>query len=163
MAARVSRTTGFVLIAYAFLVTMLGATLPTPLYPLFSQRYSLGELMVTVIFAAYAFGVIAGLLAFGELSDVIGRKPVLLAGLVLAAVSAFLFVFADSLVPIFAGRVISSAPGAGERPAAAISPAPAASERAGGSARGLCARCGGRLWKLCRRGRLQRGCAGLSR
>ena len=107
MAARVSRTTGFVLIAYAFLVTMLGATLPTPLYPLFSQRYSLGELMVTVIFAAYAFGVIAGLLAFGELSDVIGRKPVLLAGLVLSAVSAFLFVFADSLVPIFAGRVIS--------------------------------------------------------
>jgi MFS family permease len=107
VAARVSRTTGFVLIAYAFLVTMLGATLPTPLYPLFSQRYSLGELMVTVIFAAYAFGVIAGLLAFGELSDVIGRKPVLLAGLILSAVSALLFLFADSLVPIFAGRVIS--------------------------------------------------------
>ena len=107
MPARVSRTIGFVLIAYAFLVTMLGATLPTPLYPLFSERYSLGELMVTVIFAVYAFGVIAGLLAFGELSDVIGRKPVLLAGLVLSAVSALLFVFADSLALIFAGRVIS--------------------------------------------------------
>jgi len=103
----VSRTLGFVLIAYAFLVTMLGATLPTPLYPLFAQRYSFGELMVTVIFAVYAFGVIAGLLAFGELSDVIGRKPVLLAGLVLSAVSAFLFVIADSLAPIFAGRVVS--------------------------------------------------------
>ena len=107
MAAPVSRTLGFVLIAYAFLVTMLGATLPTPLYPLFAQRYSFGELMVTVIFAVYAFGVIAGLLAFGELSDVIGRKPVLLAGLVLSAVSAFLFVIADSLAPIFAGRVVS--------------------------------------------------------
>ena len=107
MATRVSRTIGFVLIAYAFLVTMLGATLPTPLYPLFSERYSLGELMVTVIFAVYAFGVIAGLVAFGELSDVIGRKPVLLAGLVLSAVSALLFVFADSLALIFAGRVIS--------------------------------------------------------
>jgi MFS family permease len=107
VAAPVSRTIGFVLIAYAFLVTMLGATLPTPLYPLFAQRYSFGELMVTVIFAVYAFGVIAGLLAFGELSDVIGRKPVLLAGLVLSAVSAFLFLFADSLAPIFAGRVAS--------------------------------------------------------
>jgi MFS family permease len=107
VAVQVSRTIGFVLIAYAFLVTMLGATLPTPLYPLFSQRYSFGELMVTVIFAAYAFGVIAGLLAFGELSDVIGRKPVLLAGLILSAVSAVLFLFADSLAPIFAGRVVS--------------------------------------------------------
>ena len=107
MAVPVSRTIGFVLIAYAFLVTMLGATLPTPLYPLFAQRYSFGELMVTVIFAVYAFGVIAGLLAFGELSDVIGRKPVLLAGLVLSAVSALLFVFADSLAPIFVGRVVS--------------------------------------------------------
>jgi MFS family permease len=103
----VSRAAGFVLIAYAFLVTMLGATLPTPLYPLFEQRYSFGTLMVTLIFAVYAFGVIAALLAFGELSDQVGRKPVLVAGLLLSALSAFLFVFADSLTPIFAARVVS--------------------------------------------------------
>jgi MFS family permease len=103
--AVVSRNTGFVLVAYAFLVTMIGTTLPTPLYPLFEQRYSFGELMVTVIFAVYAFGVIAGLLVFGNLSDEIGRKPVLLVGLAFSAISAFLFVFAGSLAPIFAGRV----------------------------------------------------------
>jgi MFS family permease len=105
--AVVSRNTGFGLIAYAFLVTMIGTTLPTPLYPLFEQRYSFGELMVTVIFAVYALGVIAGLLVFGNLSDEIGRKPVLLTGLAFSAISAFLFVFAGSLVPIFAGRVVS--------------------------------------------------------
>jgi MFS family permease len=103
----VSRTAGFVIVAYAFLVTMLGATLPTPLYPLFEQRYSFGTLMVTLIFAVYAFGVIAALLAFGELSDAVGRKPILVAGLLLSALSAFLFVLADSLLPIFAGRVVS--------------------------------------------------------
>jgi MFS family permease len=103
----VSRTAGFVIVAYAFLVTMLGATLPTPLYPLFEQRYSFGTLMVTVIFAAYAFGVIAALLAFGELSDAVGRKPILVAGLLLSALSALLFVLADSLLPIFAGRIVS--------------------------------------------------------
>ena len=102
-----SRTAGFVIVAYAFLVTMLGATLPTPLYPLFEQRYSFGTLMVTLIFAVYAFGVIAALLAFGELSDAVGRKPILVAGLLLSALSAFLFVLADSLLPIFAGRVVS--------------------------------------------------------
>ena len=103
----VSRNVGFVLVAYAFLATMIGTTLPTPLYPLFEQRYSFGELMVTVIFAVYAFGVIAGLLVFGNLSDEIGRKPVLLTGLAFSAASAFLFVFAGSLVPIFAGRIVS--------------------------------------------------------
>ena len=103
----VSRNVGFVLVAYAFLATMIGTTLPTPLYPLFEQRYSFGELMVTVIFGVYAFGVIAGLLVFGNLSDEIGRKPVLLIGLAFSAASAFLFVFAGSLVPIFAGRIAS--------------------------------------------------------
>ncbi len=107
MRAVVSRDTGFGLVAYAFLVTMIGTTLPTPLYPLFEQRYSFGELMVTVIFAVYAFGVIAGLLVFGNLSDEIGRKPVLLTGLAFSAISAFLFVFAGSLVAIFAGRIVS--------------------------------------------------------
>jgi MFS family permease len=101
------RGLGFVLVAYAFLVTMMGTTLPTPLYPLFEQRYSFGELMVTVIFAVYAFGVIAGLLAFGNLSDEIGRKPVLLLGLAFSVLSALLFLFAGSLVPIFLGRIAS--------------------------------------------------------
>jgi MFS family permease len=107
MRLTVGRSAGFVLVAYAFLVTMIGTTLPTPLYPLFEARYSFGELMVTVIFAVYAFGVIAGLLAFGNVSDEIGRKPVLSAGLAFSALSAFLFVFAGSLAPIFAGRVAS--------------------------------------------------------
>ena len=102
-----SRTTGFYLTAYAFFVAMLGTTLPTPLYPLFQQRYSFSELLVTVIFAIYAFGVIAGLLVFGNLSDKLGRKPLLLLGLALSAVNALLFLFAGSLLPIYAARVIS--------------------------------------------------------
>jgi MFS family permease len=103
----VSRRFGFALAAYAFLVTMLGTTLPTPLYPLFEQRYSFGELQVTVIFAVYAFGVVAGLILFGNLSDELGRKPPLLLGLALSAVSALLFLFAGSLVPIYVARVVS--------------------------------------------------------
>jgi MFS family permease len=99
--------TGFLLASTAFFVAMLGTTLPTPLYPLFEQRYSFGPLLVTVIFAIYAFGVIAGLILFGNLSDRIGRKPVLLVGLALSASSALLFLFADSLAPIYVGRVVS--------------------------------------------------------
>src|SRR4051795_10424044 len=107
MRVAAGRRVGFFLVAYAFLITMVGTTLPTPLYPLFEQRYSFGELTVTVIFAVYAFGVIAGLLAFGNLSDEIGRKPVLLLGLAFSAISALLFLFAGSVVPIYLGRILS--------------------------------------------------------
>ena len=99
--------TGFVLAAVAFFVAMLGTTLPTPLYPLFEQRYGFESLQVTVIFAIYAFGVIAGLVLFGNLSDRLGRKPVLLLGLALSAASALLFVLAHSLEPIYVARVVS--------------------------------------------------------
>ena len=99
--------TGFVLAVFAFFVAMVGTTLPTPLYPLFEQRYGFGSLLVTVIFAIYAFGVIAGLIVFGNLSDQLGRKPLLLFGLGLSGVSAMLFLVAGSLVPIYAGRIVS--------------------------------------------------------
>ena len=101
------RAAGFALIAYAFLITMVGATLPTPLYPLYQAKYDLGELMVTVIFAIYAFGVLAGLLLFGALSDEVGRRPMLLLGIGFSALSSVLFAVAGSLGPIYAGRAIS--------------------------------------------------------
>jgi len=66
----------FWLFAGAFVVTMLGATLPTPLYPLYERRFAFAPELITVIFATYAVGVVAGLLLFGHLSDRIGRRRV---------------------------------------------------------------------------------------
>ena len=102
-----SSVTGFALALFAFFVAMLGTTLPTPLYPLFEEQYGFGPLLVTVIFAIYAFGVIGGLVLFGNLSDRIGRKPVLLVGLGLSGASALLFLLAGSLIPIYLARVVS--------------------------------------------------------
>lgn len=47
--------------------------------------------MLTVIFATFAVGVIVAPLLFGRLSDEIGRRRVLLAGLGLSALSALAF------------------------------------------------------------------------
>jgi predicted MFS family arabinose efflux permease len=63
--------------------------------------------MITVIFATYAAGVIASLLLFGRLSDQVGRRRVLLAGLALSALSAVVFLIADGLALLIVGRVLS--------------------------------------------------------
>ncbi|HYY06509.1 MAG TPA: MFS transporter [Candidatus Limnocylindria bacterium] len=97
----------FAWVAYAFLVTMMGTTLPSPLYPIYEQRFGFGELMVTVIFATYAVGVVAGLVLTGRLSDEVGRRPVLLFGLACAAAAAILFIVAQGVAPMLVARVLS--------------------------------------------------------
>ncbi|MBA3865282.1 MAG: MFS transporter [Solirubrobacterales bacterium] len=86
---------------------MLGTTLPTPLYGLYQEKFGFSQLMITVIFATYAVGVIAALLLFGRLSDEVGRRRVLLPGLVLSALSAVAFLLADGLAPLLIGRALS--------------------------------------------------------
>jgi MFS family permease len=86
---------------------MLGTTLPTPLYPIYQREFGFAPLLVTVIFATYAFGVVAGLLLFGHLSDRIGRKRILLSGLMLSALSAAAFLNAHGLAAILLARVLS--------------------------------------------------------
>ncbi|WP_344072259.1 MFS transporter [Streptomyces crystallinus] len=93
--------------AYAFTVAMCGTTLPTPLYRMYQEKWGFSSFMVTVIFAVYAVGVIVALLLLGQLSDAVGRRPVLLAGLVASALSAVCFLFEQGLPELFAGRVLS--------------------------------------------------------
>jgi len=102
-----SRRSASMLVAAAFLVTMLGATLPTPLYPLYQQELGFGGLMVTVVFAMYAVGVLAALLVVGRLSDEVGRRAVLLPALGVAAASSLAFLVPHSLAALFVGRLLS--------------------------------------------------------
>jgi MFS family permease len=104
---RLGRPAAFALTAYAFAVTMLGTTLPTPLYGLYRAKFGFSELTVTIIFATYAAGVIAALLLFGPLSDEIGRRRVLLGGMALSALSGLTFVLADGLGALLVGRALS--------------------------------------------------------
>jgi MFS family permease len=101
------RRLAFWLVALAFSVTMLGTTLPTPLYVLYEQKLRFSALTTTVIFAVYASGVLAALLLFGRASDQLGRRPVLRSGLVCAALSAVAFLLARGLALLVVGRMLS--------------------------------------------------------
>ncbi|WP_433406089.1 MFS transporter [Streptomyces sp. CA-146814] len=98
---------GYPAAAAVFAVGMAGTTLPTPLYGLYREELGFSELMVTVVFAVYALGVIATLLLAGNISDEAGRRPVLLAALGFSAASALCFLFEGGLPALFAGRLLS--------------------------------------------------------
>src|SRR6266700_1375127 len=61
----VPRHLAFWLLAFVFAATMLGTTLPTPLYVIYQARWHFSAAIVTVIFAVYAAGVLAALLLAG--------------------------------------------------------------------------------------------------
>jgi MFS family permease len=97
----------FPLLAYAFAVIMIGATLPTPMYALYAERMHFEVLTTTVIFATYAAGVLVALIGFGSWSDAVGRRPVLLVGILFALASSVVFLMADSVPLLLVGRLLS--------------------------------------------------------
>ncbi|MGY5090421.1 MFS transporter [Streptomyces sp. 900105755] len=103
----VPRRTAFWLVALAFHIAMLGTTLPTPLYLLYQRQMSFSTLTTTVIFSVYAFGVLTALVLFGQVSDGVGRRRTLLAGLACSALSAAMFLSANDLTFLLVGRLLS--------------------------------------------------------
>src|SRR3954462_1712940 len=63
----------------------------TPLYRLYQASMHLTPFWITVVFAVYVVSLRAGLLTVGSLAEFVGRKPVMLAALVVNAASMLLF------------------------------------------------------------------------
>ena len=90
----------------AWSTLMAGANLATPLYAVYAERFGFSSLVLTAIFAAYAFVLIPALLLFGRLSDRFGRRPVMVAGLLVGCLGLALFAAARSTPWLFAARVV---------------------------------------------------------
>jgi MFS family permease len=93
--------------AIAFLLNMGLSAVPTPLYPLYQQRDGISDLMVTVVFAVYAVGVVISLFLGGHLSDTLGRRRVFIPALLINMISAVIFIFEPSLAGLIVARVVS--------------------------------------------------------
>ncbi len=94
-------------LALAFLTVTAGGTLPIPLWGPYADTFGFSTDLVVVVFAAYSVGTLAALLLFGTLSDLIGRRPVALAGIGLGAASSALFLLADGIAILIVARVLS--------------------------------------------------------
>src|SRR5258708_39988291 len=90
--------------AVAALVVGLGlfaSGTPSPLYRTYSVLWHFSPLTLTLIYATYAFAVLASLLLAGGVSDDVGRRPVLLVPLAALMASSVLFMVAGSAAWLF--------------------------------------------------------------
>src|ERR1700749_5027728 len=101
------RQAAFWLLALVLGVTMLGTTLPTPLYVIYQDRWHFSAATVTVTFAVYAAAVLIPLLLAGRSSDRAGRRPVMAVARAASALSTALFILAPGIGVLIAARVVS--------------------------------------------------------
>src|SRR5689334_11691268 len=82
------------------------ASAPTPIYRLYQESLGLSPAAITVIFAIYSFTIIAAFLTAARLSDYVGRKPMVLAALLINALALVIFLTADSGAALMGARAV---------------------------------------------------------
>jgi MFS family permease len=100
-----SAITTMVAVITAMTFSASGAA-PTSLYHQYQESFGLTPFAITIVFAAYVLSLLAALLSVGSLSDYIGRRPAILAALILNAVSMAMFMVADSAAVLIAARAL---------------------------------------------------------
>jgi hypothetical protein len=100
---------GFWTVAFAFLIVMAFATLPSPLYGLYRTRDHLSSFMITVIYAIFASGTIATLLGVGSVAARVGRRGVMLSAVATMMAAAGLLAAWKALPGLLIGRLVTGA------------------------------------------------------
>lgn len=105
----VSAAVGFWIVATVFLATMAYSTIPTPLYTLYQQRDGFAVWVITMIFAAYAVGVVLSLFFLGHVSDRAGRRRMLVIAVLVSVLSAILFLVWSDVPGLLTARLVNGA------------------------------------------------------
>lgn len=85
---------------------LAAANLATPLYPLIERRLGIDSFGVTIAFSSYVLSLLAGLLLFRRLSDVLNRRTVLVCALAATATATLALAFAPTLAWFCAARAV---------------------------------------------------------
>ena len=103
------RAGGFWLVAAVLVLLFVVAAAPSPLYGRYQAQWRFSDITLTEVFAVYALLLLVTLLVFGSLSDYLGRRRVILAGLVMTAGACGLFLAAHGVGLLFAARALHGA------------------------------------------------------
>ena len=91
--------------AATFGLFLFAAAAPSPLYAVYAAKWHFSAISLTEVFAVYAIALLVALLITGSLSDSVGRRPVILAGLAIQLAGMLMFVLASSVEWLFAARI----------------------------------------------------------
>jgi MFS family permease len=97
---------GLLIVTSALAAMLLAANLATPLYAVYAHRFGFSTAVLALVFAVYALVLIPALLVFGQLSDRLGRRPVIAIGLGLAVLALVFFAVANGTAWLFAARAM---------------------------------------------------------
>ena len=98
-------------LASIFALRMLGLFLILPVFSIYAKDLPGGDDVALIGLALGAYGLTQALLqvAYGVASDRFGRKPVIVAGLLLFIIGSFVAAFAGDIYGVIAGRVLQGA------------------------------------------------------
>jgi MFS family permease len=94
----------FLLVAAIIGLALFASGTPSPLYGTYRELWGFSPVVLTLVYATYAFGVLAALVLAGRISDEAGRRPVLIVALATLMGATVLFMVADSVVWLFVAR-----------------------------------------------------------
>jgi MFS family permease len=103
---RLSRPAAFWAVAVLLVLVLAASGVPSPLYRVYQAEFGFSSGVLTVVFGVYAFALLLALLVVGALSDHVGRRPVLVAALLVEAAAMVLFLAADGVGWLMAARVV---------------------------------------------------------
>lgn len=96
----------FLTVASFILLALMASSTPTPIYSIYAAEWHFSALSVTEVYAVYAIGVLIALLLTGGLSDLIGRRPVMITALLGLVCAEVVFMFAGGLEWLYMARSI---------------------------------------------------------
>ncbi len=94
-----------VLFTIAFVDTV-GAAMVVPILPFYAVRHGASAFLVGLLVSAFSITQLLSAPAWGRLSDRVGRRPALLAGLIISGLAYVVFAFADSVWLLLVSRLV---------------------------------------------------------
>lgn len=100
---------GWKIVAAAWMVTavFILSNSATPLYVHWQNQFAFSSAKLTIIFASYIAGLLSSLLVAGQLSDRLGRKAILIPGILISMLASGLFITAGSVTTLVVARFLT--------------------------------------------------------
>ncbi len=105
-ARTLSEPVAYVVSAAIIGIALFASATPSPLYETYSRLWGFSSVVLTLVYATYAVGVLVALLLAGRASDLAGRRPVLLIALSALIGSSIVYMLAASVAWLFVARAI---------------------------------------------------------